>query len=762
MAKFCKTDEKFMTEWSLSKIQTILQNVKKLLTLPSSSTNFELQKLRKCFLGILESFHQEIFKIDQVEQWIPLQFRKDAFEFGEEWCGYGDSIALFNKRYAAMTKEISTSENSVTLQASLELQKRQLQYTAISCMASLLGSPIADSQMTFDVNRLLLWFDALFNTHNEKVVDVARKALLKLLEVNSDSTLVIHEILNKCYTHDPALGNYFIMVNEAYVNGTNFADKYYSPLSLAMFACGSENFSVRAAATRMLEHAENQLYGTNKSSTFVDGICSGSRIIYKRTLFQLSTSFANDHPEEKFNMISQITMLFGVVSTSDARRDLLAVLLPWVQTVELKLTDDEDEVSGNSSGAEDKEIVKAAPKSNSTDRNNSLMVLYNFLEITMKFGHKIQNEVEALWVALGNGGGNGGSNCKVIYDFVVDICLQSKNLELLECCRQVIVSLSSVTSSFNLIDDLIGHLEPKSMIPAEREITYVAFTALTKPDSLPYVADLSAYVEKKSINTIPTLSLCELSVVFLVDLILNPVDSVKEQLPLLLHLSFVLLDHQLPLIQDQACTMVAHLIRQYGDYSDETTRKIVDTLTSHERQKNLWLHIDLITDKNGGRIPESMDLLVRDVKKVLEPNIPNIQKEWSKSAIHWATSCKVMHIASRSFQVFRCLISFLDQSMLRDMLSCLANTVSDENPGIQSFALQILMTLNAITAELYSEQLIDFPQLFWSAVASLNTIHEHEFIEVLSTLSKFISKIDLDSEDTVQCLIATFPPKWED
>lgn len=71
------------------------------------------------------------------------------------------------------------------------------------------------------------------------------------------------------------------------------------------------------------------------------------------------------------------------------------------------------------------------------------------------------------------------------------------------------------------------------------------------------------------------------------------------------------------------------------------------------------------------------------------------------------------------------------------------------------------MTLNAITSELYSEQLIAFPQLFWSSVASLTTIHENEFIEVLSALSKFISKIDFNSPDTVNCLSATFPPKWE-
>ena len=99
--------------------------------------------------------------------------------------------------------------------------------------------------------------------------------------------------------------------------------------------------------------------------------------------------------------------------------------------------------------------------------------------------------------------------------------------------------------------------------------------------------------------------------------------------------------------------------------------------------------------------------------------------------------------------------------MLRDMLHRLSNTISDGNVDIQGFAMQILMTLNAIMAELDPTNLISFPQLFWSITACLSSIHEQEFVEVLSCLSKFISKIDLDSPDTVQCLVAIFPSNWE-
>ncbi|KAG7699493.1 hypothetical protein KL951_001210 [Ogataea haglerorum] len=737
IAKFYKIGVPFLDDTVSRKLQYILENNKAFLSRPESQTNFELHRLRKYFCGLLETFHSECLKLDQVDRWLPFKFRRESFEFMDEWCGYGKDTSLFNERYRRMTEQISRRADAVTLQASLELQKRQLQYSAISCMANLCCSPIATEKDSFNIPKVLDWIDSLFNTYTDKIIEMARRALLQILVVSTASDEILDQVINKCYTHDPALDNYFVTLSEAFVKGAKFREKVHRPLALGLFACGSDNISVRTAAASLLEHTEMKFYETNKSAAFIDGICCRSRVIYKRTLFQLSTHFATAHPEDKYMMISELTMLFHIVGSSP-RRDILAVLLPWVQTVELTLAPDHP------------------------DRHNSLMVLYNFFEITVKFAHKMQNEVEALWVALANG--TNKSNVDEIYRFIVEHSLEMKNTVFWECSRQVISCLATIPAGVNLVDTLISNLEPKSMIPVEKlnaddTATFEDESQITH--GLPYVAQLAKIAQTTKGVTAPSFSLCELSVIFLSDLLLTPSENVKANLSLLLHLAFVLLDDQLAIVQDQACAMLIHLLRQYGDDDAGQCKRIIDSLRSHDRQKRFWTHGDLGGDKNGGRIPENMDALVRNVMHVFEKTYPGIQQDWSRTALAWATSCKVMHIAARSFQIFRCLISFLDLGMLRDMLLCLANTVSDENPGIQSFSMQILMTLNAITAELYSEQLIDFPQLFWSVVACLNTVHENEFIEVLSTLSKFISKIDLDSDETVECLIATFPPNWE-
>ncbi|QPG77158.1 hypothetical protein FOA43_004563 [Brettanomyces nanus] len=738
IVNFTRHNEDFLDEWILSKLQSLLINVQAVLLMSSSQSSYKYQRLRKYFCGLLESLHRELLKRDQVAEWIPFSFRKQAFEFMMQWCGYGRDAGLFQQRYKSMKIDIG---DAVTLQASLELQKHQMQYGAISCMASLCASPTVSDDDSFDFSCLLEWTDALFNTRNERISSLARSAVLDILTVNSVPIDVLNRVIKRCYVDDLSLGNYFVTLKDAFVKGIKYDYAAYKPLALALFASGSDNYNVRAAASALIEFTEMKFYGSDLSLPYVDGICCRSRIIYKRTLFELSTHFATHHPEEKFMMISELTMLFHLVG-SGPRRDIIAVLLPWVQTVELNLTKE------SSQNGQEADVA----------RDSSLMVLYNFFEITLKYSHRIQNEVEALWVALGSG--LDGSSAKQIFNFVVENSLALKNLAFVECSRQVVVSLSTIPG-FNVVEALLSHLEPKSMIPTTKTTPslFVSGGNNAMFPSFPYIADLSKVLESSSVS-LPAFSLGELDVVFLVDLILSPNDIVKERLPLLLHLSFVLLDHQLSLVQDQACALLIHLIHQYGNSKSEKSKSIIASLRSPDYSKHIWKYRDLVGDK-AGRIPDSMDTLIRDVLSIFVEIVPSIQKDWSRTAIEWATSCKVMHIASRSFQVFRCLISFLDQGMLRDMLSCLANTISDENLGIQSFAMQILMTLNAITAELRSEQLIDFPQLFWSSVASLSTIHEHEFIEVLSALSKFISKIDLDSGDTVQCLISTFPSKWE-
>lgn len=254
------------------------------------------------------------------------------------------------------------------------------------------------------------------------------------------------------------------------------------------------------------------------------------------------------------------------------------------------------------------------------------------------------------------------------------------------------------------------------------------------------------------------------------DLLVGPVPEMLDQLPLLLQVVFILWDHYVPLVQEQAKEMLVHLIHELvipnltqedGSYAKAATRDFIDTVRQRE-PKTTWAYEDITSPAESGlRVPDAMEHMVNDVLDIFSGVSPNLKDTWGKISLSWATSCPVRHLACRSFQVFRCLLTTLDQSMLADMLARLSNTIADNTPDIQLFAMEILITLNAIVAELDSTDLEQFPQLFWATVACLNTIHEREFMEVLSLLEKLLDKMYLGDPEMVYTLLSMFPPKWE-
>lgn len=252
----------------------------------------------------------------------------------------------------------------------------------------------------------------------------------------------------------------------------------------------------------------------------------------------------------------------------------------------------------------------------------------------------------------------------------------------------------------------------------------------------------------------------------------SPVQLAIEQVPVLLQVVMVLWDHYIPVVQDQAREMLVHLIHELviSKIDDETAgidkRSIEDFIESVRRHdaKVVWNY----DDKNGkdaedagSKVPESMTYVASEVLKFFSLSYPGLRETWGKVTLNWATSCPVRHLACRSFQLFRCILSSLDQRMLSDMLARLSNTISDDENDIQTFAMEILTTLRAIIEALQPEDLLQYPQLFWTTCACLDTIHEGEFMESMLMLDKFLDKIDLSDPAVVRILEENCPEKWE-
>ncbi|KAI5959482.1 TAO3 [Candida pseudojiufengensis] len=721
--KFKSNEMIYDDDTIIANLVSVVKNVKTFLTISSVQIDIDFQRLRRYFCVFLENVFLGLRDKTLLDKWLPFEARISCFNYLKEWCGYGDSAGVSEERYAIITKNINQQQkDSASAIALLEFEKKKLQNSALSCMAILCSGEIKQNiedlvVVSFDVPVLLNWIQSLLESDNDKVNEIGKYALRNLLTNNFDNTDIQSSTIRQCCTSKKSMPIYFCTYVDVLVKKPKVEKKLLDELVvLGCLLCGNQNFDVRQSAITLL----SSLFVEGDLEDFVEDICGESLTMRRKALAKLSESLNSD-AETSHIRLSILFNFFNFVD-ENSRKTLSIIMVTILKNIALKY----------------KEPNQLEATSN--------MILNNLFEISIKYETNSSTELEAMWIALGT-----KENFDIIVDYILKTCLDSRNTLFVSKSRQVIDYLAfSHPEKLYVVEKLIKNLQPKMMIPPQPQSIKLNLTK-----SFPYVADLTTlHCEKDA-----AFSMGQISMIFLVDLINSKNDFILQKLPLLLHIALTLLDHYLVIVREQASRLLIHLIHSLA-ISEPKAKEIISLLRD-KTGESLWVYDDLNNDKKGARTPNKMIMLVRNILHIFNNIAPTLQDDWSRIALTWGTTCAVRHSACRSFQIFRVLISFLDLNILKAMFHRLSNTISDETADIQGFAMQILMTLNAIAAELDSQKLIDYPQLFWSSVACLSTIHEQEFIEVLSTMNKFISKIDLNAQDTINCLISTFPPKWE-
>lgn len=251
-----------------------------------------------------------------------------------------------------------------------------------------------------------------------------------------------------------------------------------------------------------------------------------------------------------------------------------------------------------------------------------------------------------------------------------------------------------------------------------------------------------------------------------------PMTLSRDSVPLLLQVVLVLWDHYTLLVQEQSREMLVHLIHELviSKIDDDTTtpnKNSIEAFVESIRQNEpnvVWSYEDCNgkdDDEGGLRVPQPMTYVTQQVIDLFSIAYPNIHEQWAKITLNWATSCPVRHIACRSFQMFRCILSSIDHGMLADMLARLSNTIADEEADTQTFSMEILTTLRTIIAALEPNHLLTFPQLFWATCACLDTRYEKEFVETLAMLARLLEKVDLSDPAVVKMLKERKPETWQ-
>ena len=593
-----------------------------------------------------------------------------------------------------------------------------------------------NAMLSFNIDELFRWVESIFATPSDRTHRIGRRALKNIL-MHNQKTSLLNNAIRLCYIYDSsakATQSYFSVICEVLREEPNYLEGMWKIMTLCLYKLGDENADIRLQAAKLLRVTEEGQFGISRVQDFEVSISDKTVAVYKRAQFQLSKTLSMEYSELAVFVFSELTMFFNLTE-GKAQRDILHALLPWIQRIDLTL-----EPNGDLSPS-------------------TYMVLANLYEMTVKYSSKIHNEIQAVWQSLATAPFMG--NVKVILEFIMHQSLERREQNFVEFGKQIVVFLSETPAGAKLVEALMQYLQPKLMKITLREPSLV-------PDasSFPYVADLKTCIPEAGKQT--GFSYGHLAMILMVDLLVGPVPEMVEKLTLCLQVVFVLWDHYVALVQEQAKEMLIHLIHELvipslnteEHYDTRTaTLEFIETVRQRD-SKTYWPYDEISsTEESGLRVPMSMDFMITSVLEMFSI-YPGLKSEWGKIALSWATTCPVRHLACRSFQVFRCLLTELDHAMLSDMLARLSNTIADEVTDIRLFAMEILITLNAIVTEMDEGYLRQYPQLFWATVACLNTVHEGEFMEVLAILDMLLDKIDLADPENVAFLMESHPPKW--
>ncbi|KAI0813940.1 cell morphogenesis N-terminal-domain-containing protein [Xylaria sp. FL0064] len=750
---FLKNPEVYQNEWILNNLCTYARDLKLFLMDGEVQNDWEFQKLRRHYCGLMEELFEGINRTQDPSRWMTFESRKSAFTLMEDWCGFSPNQEQIRDREKNMRKSVidqqAVSERG-PITAAIEIEKRNLRTAALSAMAALCAGPVSvttegGAVLRFDLRRMVAWIDAIFNSGSDRVIAIGRRALKNLIVYNQTNPYLSEHCVARCYlTETPKVQqSYFSVITEVLLEHPDYSTPLGKLLGLCLFMLGNDVSETRSKSARVLRALEERQQSgrSSKIQDFDISISDKTKAVYKLAQFEISKRLAKQHPELAFHIFSEFTYYFKNLQQGN-QRNVVAVLLPWIQTIELKVDPNGGPIA------------------------QSYVLLANLLEITIKSSAALHNEVQALWQALATGPYPG--NVRLVLDFIISLCLERREQNFVEYAKQIVVFLSSTstTPGSKVVEFLLTQISPKAMVPNEKKEVVPP-----PPDinMLPYCADLA---EALPIGTKQAgLSLGQLSLILLVDLMVAPAQLTAESLPLLLQVVTVLWDHYTPLVQEQAREMLVHLIHELviSRMDDATSPEIkgsieelIEAIRQHDRSV-VWSYEDSNgkVDERDNKVPQSMEHLTTEVVKTFEITFPGIKKQWSRLSLTWATSCPVRHLACRSFQIFRCILTSVDQTMLGDMLARLSNTIADEDSEIQTFSMEILTTLKTLIVKLEPEKLLSYPQLFWTTCACLESINELEFLEAVEMLDEYVEKLDFSSLSVRRVLLEGQPPRWD-
>jgi hypothetical protein len=307
---------------------------------------------------------------------------------------------------------------------------------------------------------MLSWIDGIFETPSDRTHAIGRRALTNLILHNREHSYLLDRAIEMCYVSksSKALESYFEVVTQVLTQREDYTLPYWKVLSAGLYTLGHENNELRMKSLRLLRTLEAREQKNSKLQDLDISIADKTIAVYKLAQFEVSRRLAHQHSELAFMVFSQFSYYFKELQP-DHQRNMVAAMLPWIQSVELQLSAD------------------GGPTA------SSYMLLVNLFEITVRCSNVLHNEIQALWQALAAGA---GGNVQLILNFIINLCLDKREQNFVDYSKQIVVHLAGTGAK--VVEALLLQINPRSMVHEKRE------PSPPPPDAvnLPYLADLNA------------------------------------------------------------------------------------------------------------------------------------------------------------------------------------------------------------------------------------------------------------------------------
>ena len=470
-SRFLREPSVLQDDWILNNLSIYTKDLMIFLSDAEIQNDWECQKLRRYYCGLLEELFDGINQTKDPARWMAFESRKSSFALMEDWCGYSPNQNSISQREDNMRQSVLDQHQNdgerTNVTAAMEIEKRNLRTAALSDMAALCAGPlrittVKGDHLSFNVHRMLSWIDQIFGTISDKMHLIGRRALEMLVVHNRDLPVLLEHSIEMCYEPErpKALESYFEVVTKVLMENDDYPSAFWRILGAVLFTLGNEKSRIRMKSARLLRTLEQRQQKNSRLQDYDISISDRTTAVYKLAQFEISKRLSKQHYELAFHVFSQFSKHFKNISP-DSQRSMVAAILPWVQAVELQL----DPNGGPSA--------------------SSYMLLANLLEITTKASGALHNEIQALWQALATG--PHGGNVQLILDFVTSLCLDRREQSFVDYAKQIVVYLSSTPAGQKVVEFLLLQITPKNMVQEKREPITIP------PDflGLPYVADLS-------------------------------------------------------------------------------------------------------------------------------------------------------------------------------------------------------------------------------------------------------------------------------